>query len=211
MITTATPGLSIADDGRLYCSWRSELPQYQDYHDHEWGRPVHDDIRLFEKICLEGFQSGLAWITILRKREAFRLAFDGFNFRKIACYDDNDVNRLLGNAAIVRNRAKINATINNARRACELLEQTDSLATWLWQFAPAPGERPALVTLDDWRTSTTSAASIRLSHALKQRGWRFVGPTTMHAFMQAMGLINDHLVGCACHSEINEQREGQRR
>jgi len=206
MSSNPTPGLIIAADGRAHCFWRAEAAEYQDYHDHEWGRPVTDDIRLFEKICLEGFQSGLSWITILRKREQFRAAFDGFDFRRIACYNEDDVTRLLTNAGIVRNRAKIVSTINNARRACELVDETGSLATWLWQFAPAPSERPERITLDDWRANTSSAASVNLSKALKKQGWSYVGPTTMYAFMQAMGFINDHLSGCACRTEIEEQR-----
>jgi len=206
MSSSETPGLIIAADGRAHCFWRAQAEQYQNYHDHEWGRPVTDDIRLFEKICLEGFQSGLSWITILRKREQFRTAFDNFDFRRIAGYGEDDVTRLLANAGIVRNRAKIVSTINNAKRACELIEETGSLADWLWQFAPAPGERPECVTLADWRANTSSAASISLSKALKKRGWSYVGPTTMYAFMQAMGLINDHLSGCVCRDEIEEQR-----
>lgn len=207
MSTIPCSGLSVAADGRSYCFWRAEQPEYQSYHDHEWGRPVQDDQRLFEKICLEGFQSGLAWITILRKRAQFRVAFDDFDFSKVAHYTERDVARLLADRGIVRNRAKIMSTINNARRACELRQETGSLAAWLWQFAPAAGSRAVLHKHDDWLRNTTSEPALRLSQALKQRGWSFVGPTTMHAFMQAMGLINDHLSGCACRAEIEAQRQ----
>lgn len=195
-------GLYLADDGRSYCYWRAEQPEYQRYHDHEWGRPVTDDRLLFERICLEGFQSGLAWITILRKREHFRAAFDGFDFRRVASYDTADVARLLNNPGIVRNRAKILSAINNAKQACKLVDEMGSLSDWLWQFAPGMDERPQVVTLEHWRANTTSLASHRLSAALKQRGWSFVGPTTMHALMQAVGMINDHLSGCVCRNEV---------
>lgn len=204
MTNIDTTGLLFANDGMAYCAWRSAMPHY---HDHEWGRPVIDDIKLFEKICLEGFQAGLSWSTILRKREAFRTAFDGFDFRRVAGYDDADVARLLGDAGIVRNRAKIVSTINNARRACALVEECGSLAAWLWQFEPAPQTRPSQVTLADLQANTTSAASVKLSRALKQRGWSFVGPTTMYALMQATGMINDHLTGCHCRDMIEQQRQ----
>jgi DNA-3-methyladenine glycosylase I len=197
------PGLMTADDGNDYCAWHAAMPEY---HAGEWGRPVADDIRLFEKICLEGFQSGLAWITILRKRENFRAAFDGFDFRRVARYDERDVERLMSNAGIIRNRAKIVSTINNAQRACELVAEAGSLAAWFWQFEPAAKERPKIVTLDYLQANPTSEASANLSGALKKRGWTFVGPTTIHAFMQAMGLVNDHLTGCACRSRIEAER-----
>ncbi|MBB3213190.1 DNA-3-methyladenine glycosylase I [Herbaspirillum sp. Sphag1AN] len=195
-------GLILGDDGRPYCYWRTEQPEYQRYHDLEWGRPLTDDRLLFEKICLEGFQSGLAWITILRKREHFRAAFDGFDFRRVAAYDDADVVRLLSNPGIVRNRAKILSTINNARRACQLVDEAGSLSDWLWQFAPNVDQLSREVTLEQWRSNTTSEASHQLSDALKQRGWSFVGPTTMYAMMQAVGMINDHLSGCVCRTEV---------
>lgn len=198
-----TSGLTVDANGTAHCCWRAIMPAY---HDHEWGRPMTDDRRLFEKICLEGFQCGMAWITILRKRENFRTAFDDFDFRRVAHYTEDDVARLLGNADIVRNRAKIVSTINNARCACELVEETGSLMAWLQQFEPPADERPPVVTLDYWKTNTTSAASIRLSQALKKRGWTFIGPTTIYAFMQATGLINDHLTGCICRDEIENAR-----
>jgi DNA-3-methyladenine glycosylase I len=194
----------LADDGMSYCAWRSAMPHY---HDHEWGRPVIDDIKLFEKICLEGFQAGLSWNTILRKREAFRVAFDGFDFRRVASYDDADVARLLGDTGIVRNRAKIVSTINNARRACELVDECGSLAAWLWQFEAPACVRPQRVTLDYLQSNTSSSESIRLSRALKQRGWSFVGPTTMYALMQATGMVNDHLSGCCCRALVEQQRQ----
>jgi DNA-3-methyladenine glycosylase I len=206
-MTTTAPGLMIDDAGSTRCLWRSAAPEYLHYHDSEWGRPVSDDVLLFEKICLEGFQAGMAWITILRKREHFRAAFDGFDIDTVAAYNEADVERLMGNPGIVRNRSKILSTINNARRARELIDETGSLAAWLWSFEPADDERPALVDLDYWTANPVSPASIRLSKALKKRGWTFVGPTTIYAFMQAMGLVNDHLTGCICRTEIDRMRQ----
>jgi DNA-3-methyladenine glycosylase I len=182
-----------------------------EYHGGEWGRPVGDDVRLFEKICLEGFQSGLAWITILRKRENFRAAFDGFDFHRVARYGEADIERLLGDAGIIRNRAKIVSTINNARRAIELIGETGSLAAWFWQFEPAAKDRPKILTLDYWQANPTSEASVALSKALKKRGWTFVGPTTVYAFMQAMGLVNDHLTGCTCRTIVEAERKAFKR
>lgn len=162
------------------------------YHDNEWGRPVYDDIRLFEKICLEGFQAGLSWITILRKRENFRAAFDGFDFHKVAKYDNDAISSLLQNAGIIRHRGKIEATINNAQRAIELIEETGSLSDYFWSFKPQDHHQPKVKT--DILSKT--ADSIALSKDLKKRGWKFVGPTTCYAFMQAMGMVNDHIEGC---------------
>ena len=179
------------------CFWVPEdNPVYQAYHDDEWGFPVADDHRLFEKICLEGFQSGLSWWTILRKREAFRAAFAGFDFEAVARFGPADVERLLGDAGIVRHRGKIEATINNARRACELVEREGSLAAYVWRFEPDPESRPEELTEAALRTMSTSPESVALSKDLKKRGWRFFGPTTAYAFMQAMGLVNDHTDGC---------------
>ena len=200
------PGLTTDENGMTRCTWRTAAAEYPDYHDHEWGVPVADDIALYEKICLEGFQAGMAWITILRKREAFRRAFEGFDFRRVAQYTEQDIERLMADPGIVRNRAKIVSTINNARRACELVDETGSLARWLWAFEPGDEERPAVVDLAYWTGNPTSPASVRLSKALKKRGWTFVGPTTMYALMQAMGMVNDHLEGCACRSRIEELR-----
>ena len=192
------PGLTTDACGQTYCAWRTSAPEYPRYHDHEWGVPVADNIQLYEKICLEGFQAGMAWITILRKREHFRRAFDGFDFRRVAQYGEADIERLMADPGIVRNRAKIVSTLNNARRACELVAESGSLAKWLWSFEPTPDERPARVDLAYWSANPTSPASVRLSKALKKRGWTYVGPTTMYALMQATGMVNDHLEGCAC-------------
>lgn len=199
-------GLITDPAGRTYCAWRTSAAEYPHYHDHEWGVPVAVDIQLYEKICLEGFQAGMAWITILRKRQHFRQAFDGFDFRRVAQYGEADIERLMQDAGIVRNRAKIVSAINNARRACELVDETGSLARWLWTFEPGPQERPAVVDLAYWSGNPTSPASVRLSQALKKRGWTFVGPTTMYALMQAMGMVNDHLEGCLCRQRIEALR-----
>ena len=200
------PGLTTDETGHTHCTWRTAAPEYPRYHDAEWGVPVADDIQLYEKICLEGFQAGMAWITILRKREQFRAAFDGFDFRRVAQYGEAEITRLMQDPGIVRNRAKIVSTINNARRACELVDETGSLARWLWAFEPGDEERPAVVDLAYWTGNPTSPASVRLSKALKKRGWTFVGPTTMYALMQAMGMVNDHLEGCACREQIENLR-----
>jgi len=195
-------GLITSDsDGLTRCHWHGGLEDYMRYHDTEWGYPVHDDIRLFEKICLEGFQSGLSWLTILRKRDAFRAGFAGFDFNKVAVFDESDIERLLGDKAIVRHRGKIVSTINNARRAIELTHEFGTLDAYFWSHAPQPGERPDRIDLAWLRANPTSPASIRLSKDLKKRGWSFVGPTTVYAFMQAMGLVNDHLEGCFCRAK----------
>jgi len=204
-------GIITGPDGVDRCFWHGNLPDYIHYHDHEWGRPVADDRRLFEKICLEGFQSGLSWLTILRKRENFREAFAGFDFERVAEFTEADVERLLGNAGIVRHRGKIVSTINNARRARELVEEAGSLAAWFWKFEPAPEERPAIVDLAHLRANPTTAVSTRISKELKKRGWSFVGPTTVYAFMQAMGMVNDHIEGCACRAGVEAARAGFRR
>jgi DNA-3-methyladenine glycosylase I len=198
----AQAGLVDGSDGVTRCAWPGNLPDYLHYHDHEWGRPVADDIRLFEKICLEGFQSGLSWLTILRKRENFRAAFAGFDFNKVAEFTDADVERLLQDAGIIRHRGKIVSTINNARRAQEMVAEAGSLAAWFWQFEPDTKERPTKVDLAHLRANPTTAVSMRISKELKKRGWSFVGPTTVYAFMQAMGLVNDHIEGCYCRAEI---------
>jgi DNA-3-methyladenine glycosylase I len=185
------------DDGVVRCFWGASPPEYRDYHDTEWGFPVSDDRRLFEKLCLEGFQSGLSWLTILRKRENFRAAFAGFDFARVARFTDRDVDRLLGDAGIVRHRGKIEAAIENARRAVELVEAEGSLAAFIWRFEPDPATRPKRLTWDALLEMAETPASRALAKELKRRGWRFVGPTTVYAFMQAMGLVNDHLEGCA--------------
>jgi len=193
---TSSSGLFTAEDGRPRCFWCAASPAYRAYHDSEWGFPVGDDRRLFEKLCLEGFQSGLSWLTILNKREAFRKAFAGFDAKLIARFGERDVARLLGDAGIVRHRGKIESTINNARRVLELREEFGSLAAYAWRFEPRPGSRPKRMTLAALKKLGSSAESAAMSKDLKKRGWSFVGPTTVYAFMQAMGLVNDHIEGC---------------
>jgi DNA-3-methyladenine glycosylase I len=199
-------GLIEGDDGHVRCAWPGNDDLYRRYHDKEWGRPVTDDHRLFEKICLEGFQSGLSWLTILRKRENFREAFDNFDFDRVANYAEHDVERLLGNAGIIRHRGKIVSTINNARRARELADEAGSLAAWFWRFEPQPHERPARIDHATLMAMPKTETSVRISKELKKRGWTFVGPTTVYAFMQAMGMVNDHLEGCICRAEIEAER-----
>ena len=197
-MATLSPGLITGTDGRIRCWWAGQDEDYQHYHDTEWGIPVTDDVRLFEKICLEGFQSGLSWLTILRKRENFRAAFDHFDFHQVARYTETDTQRLLQDSGIVRHRRKIESTINNAQRALELIEQKGSLSAYFWSFEPAPSERPIRLDHETLRTLAQTPASQDLSKDLKKRGWSFIGPTTAYAFMQAMGLVNDHLEGCHC-------------
>jgi DNA-3-methyladenine glycosylase I len=189
-------GLTRAEDGVVRCWWGDTAPEYRAYHDSEWGLPVADDRRLFEKLCLEGFQSGLSWLTILRKREAFRRAFADFDFDRIARFGARDVERLLADPGIVRHRGKIEATVNNAGRAVELVEGEGSLAAYLWRFEPNRSARPKRLTWAKLRELNETPESRALAKDLKRRGWRFVGPTTVYAFMQAMGLVNDHLDGC---------------
>ena len=198
-------GLWIGGDGRARCAWCSGDPAYVDYHDTEWGVPVRDDRALFEKICLEGFQSGLSWLTILRKRANFRRAFANFDLERVARFDKRDVNRLLKDAGIVRHRGKIESTINNARRCEDLLEEFGSLSEYVWRFEPDARSRPKKLTWDVLKATATSRESAALSKDLRGRGWTFVGPTTMYAFMQAMGLVNDHLHGCAFRSQRGAQ------
>ncbi len=195
-------------DRKLRCWWCLSTPEYLRYHDEEWGQPTADDLRLFEKICLEGFQSGLSWLIILRKREAFRRAFAGFDFEKVARFGARDVARLLGDAGIVRHRGKIESTINNARRACALRDEAGSLAAHLWRFEPAPASRPRRLTWAALRKLSTTPESIALSKDLRKRGWTFVGPTTLYAFMQAVGIVNDHLDGCAFRARAERARRG---
>jgi DNA-3-methyladenine glycosylase I len=190
-MTAATDDLLPGPDGRPRCRWATSTPEYVAYHDEEWGRPVHDDDALFEKLCLEAFQSGLSWLTILRKREAFRAAFAGFAIERVAAFGEDDVARLLADAGIVRNRAKIEACINNARAAAGL---DVGLGELLWGFAPGD-ERPAPERIAD--VPATTPESTAMAKELKRRGFRFVGPTTAYALMQACGLVNDHLAGCA--------------
>lgn len=207
MATPPSDGLVIGEDRRKRCFWGASTLEYQRYHDEEWGRPVADDVRLFEKLCLEGFQAGLSWLTILRKRENFRAAFAGFEVAKVARFGAKDVTRLLGDAGIIRHRGKIESAINNARRALELLESHGSIAGYLWQFEPKASSRPASITWPALRTMTTNEASVALSKDLKKRGWTFVGPTTMYALMQAMGMVNDHLEGCHVQAAAGKARK----
>jgi DNA-3-methyladenine glycosylase I len=194
------------DDGVVRCFWGASAPEYVAYHDAEWGFPVADDRRLFEKLCLEGFQSGLSWLTILRKREGFRRAFAGFDFEQVARFGAKDVERLLADASIVRHRGKIEATINNAGRAVEMVKQEGSLAAFVWGFEPDPASRPKRLTWDALLAMAQTPESQALAKELKRRGWRFVGPTTVYAFMQAMGLVNDHLHGCDAREAVGEAR-----
>lgn len=203
-----TDGLITTDATR--CAWCGELPDYIAYHDDEWGHPTLDDRRLFEKICLEGFQSGLSWLTILRKREAFRAAFDDFDFERVARYRPAKVERLLNDAGIIRHRGKIEATINNAQRAVALAEELGALAPYFWSWEPGPDERPQRMNLTELKTMTTCPSAKAMSKDLKRRGWKFVGPTTAYAFMQAMGLVNDHLEGCAYREPIERARTARR-
>jgi DNA-3-methyladenine glycosylase I len=207
----AQPGLEPGPDGRLRCFWGLSAPEYVRYHDQEWGFPVTEDRRLFEKICLEGFQSGLSWLTILRKRDAFRRAFAGFDPERVARFGQREVRRLLGDAGIVRHRGKIESTVNNARRALELAEEFGSLSAYLWRFEPDPASRPERLTWARLRRMATTPESTALSRDLKARGWTFVGPTTVYAFMQAMGLVNDHLDGCAVRARAERARRALRR
>ncbi len=199
-------GLAIGDDGRRRCSWGMSTDDYVAYHDTEWGFPVADDRRLFEKISLEGFQSGLSWLTILRKREAFRAAFAGFDAEQVAEFGDDDVTRLLGDAGIVRHGGKIRSTINNARCTLDVVDEWGSFAAYAWSFEAAVAERPAVVTREWLYATPTSAASVAMAKDLKKRGFSFVGPTTVYAFMQAMGLVNDHLEGCYVRDEVEAAR-----
>ena len=190
------PGIALGPDERPRCAWGVSTADYVAYHDAEWGFPVRDDRRLFEKICLEGFQSGLSWLTILRKREAFRAGFANFEMTKVAAFKARDVTRLLKDAGIVRHRGKIESTINNAKCALALVDELGSLTDYAWMFVPPATERPKTMNLAALRANPSTQTSTRLSKDLKKRGWSYVGPTTVYAFMQAMGLVNDHLEGC---------------
>lgn len=203
MTDWAAMGATAGEDGLLRCGWCLATPDYVAYHDDEWGRPVVDDVRLYGKLCLEGFQSGLSWLTILRKRPGFRAAFSEFDPEVVARFDDADVARLLADAAIVRHRGKIEATIANARATLAVQDELGSLAALVWSFEPERATRRAPTLLRD--VATTTPESTALSKALKRRGFRFVGPTTAYAAMQALGVVDDHLVGChvrdACEAD----------
>ena len=210
-VSKTPDGLAIGDDGVTRCWWAGDDPLYRAYHDQEWGQPVSDDRRLFEKICLEGFQSGLSWLTILRKRDNFRAAFADFDFHAVAKFGARDVKRLLNDAGIVRHRGKIESTINNARRAVELKKEFGTLAAYFWQHEPPPSDRPKRLTRDALVAMSTTPASIAISKDLKKRGWSFVGPTTVYAMMQAVGLVNDHLEGCQSRPAAEAARARFRR
>lgn len=204
-------GLIEGADGCCRCEWCGDKADYVAYHDLEWGVPVDDERRLFEKICLEGFQSGLSWLTILRKRENFRRAFSEFDFERVAGYGASDVERLLQNAGIVRHRQKIESVINNAGRACEVVEEFGSLAAYFWQYEPVKGSRPERIDYATVMNMSKTAESIAMSKDLKRRGWSWVGPTTAYAFMQSMGMVNDHLEGCDWRSRTQTLRQSFRR
>ena len=195
----------VGPDGKSRCRWCDAAPEFLNYHDTEWGYPVSDDHRLFEKLSLEGFQSGLSWRTILAKRENFRAAFHDFDFNRVARFTQRDIDRLLKNEGIVRHRGKIEAVINNAQRAQELVKREGSLAVFIWRY------EPSAKNLAEPQTASTSAESIALSKDLKKQGWKFVGPTTVYAFMQAMGLINDHVEGCVIRTKVERARKSFKR
>jgi DNA-3-methyladenine glycosylase I len=198
----SSDALAAGPDGRPRCWWSLGTPEYVAYHDREWGRPVLDDTLLFERLCLEAFQSGLSWLTILRKREAFRAAFAGFDAGAVAAFGPADVERLLGDAGIVRNRAKIEAAVNNAARVLEVTGEAGSLAAYLWSFRPLDPPLPR--TVADLRA--TSPESVALAQDLKRRGFRFLGPTTVYAHMQAAGQVDDHVAGCCVRDEVERER-----
>ena len=208
---TIDSGLIRSPDGVARCAWCAATPEYVQYHDAEWGFPVRDDRRLFEKLSLEGFQSGLSWLTILRKREAFRTAFANFEANKVARFTPKKVEQLLLNADIIRHRGKIEATINNARRAIEMVEEFGSISAYLWRFEPDAATRPGRLTYDVLRTITASPESVALAKDMKQRGWKFLGPTTLYAHMQAMGMVNDHLDGCSTRARCEAARAARHR
>ena len=202
----APSGIAVGDDGLARCRWGDSTPEYRVYHDTEWGFPVADDRRLFEKLSLEGFQAGLSWLTILRKREAFREVFASFDHAQVAGFTEAQVTALMDDARIVRNRAKIEAVINNAQRMTELVAQEGSLARFIWSFEPRPLPAPG-----QGDVPAETAESKALSRDLKRRGWRFTGPTTVYAFMQAMGLVNDHLDGCHVRMAAEAARKAFKR
>ncbi|HVP67319.1 MAG TPA: DNA-3-methyladenine glycosylase I [Anaeromyxobacteraceae bacterium] len=204
-------GLAKGADGRVRCAWAASAPDYEAYHDREWGFPVAEDRRLFEKLCLEGFQSGLSWLTILRKRDAFRRAFAGFDAREVARYGRRDVERLLRDPSIVRHRGKIAAAVGNARLVLELEREFGTLAAYVWRFEPAPGSRPRRVTGAALARGYRAPEADAMSKDLRRRGFAFVGPTTAYAFMQAMGLVNDHLEGCHVRPAAEKARRNLER
>ncbi len=201
-----TAGITVGEDGVARCWWCGDDRLYRSYHDVEWGRPSSDDRRLFEKLCLEGFQAGLSWLTILRKREHFRRAFEDFDVEAVARFGAADVDLLLADAGIVRNRAKIQATIGNARRCAELVDEFGSLAAYVWRFEPDARSRPPVVDQATLMQLAQSPESKAMSNDLRRRGWSFVGPTTVYSFMEAMGLVNDHLDRCDVRADVEHER-----
>jgi DNA-3-methyladenine glycosylase I len=208
---TLPRGLALGPDGKPRCAWCLGTPDYLAYHDQEWGFPVADDTRLFEKLCLEGFQAGLSWLTILRKRPAFRRAFAGFVPGRVARFGPREVQRLLGDAGIVRHRGKIESAIHNAGRALALRQEAGTLAAHLWRFEPPPSARPREITWAALRRMSSTPESVALSRDLRRRGWSFVGPTTAYAFMQAVGMVNDHVQGCLMRPRVERARRAFRR
>jgi DNA-3-methyladenine glycosylase I len=204
-------GITTGDDGVPRCWWCGTDPLYRSYHDSEWGRPVADDRRLFEKICLEGFQSGLSWLTILRKRENFRRSFKSFDLESVARFNSRSVDRLLRDAGIVRNRAKIEATIINARRCLDLIDECGSLAAYVWSFEPPAKSRPRRLDWDMLVQMGASEEARAMSKDLKRRGWAFVGPTTIYSVMESVGLANDHMSACDFRAEVERARAGFQR
>jgi DNA-3-methyladenine glycosylase I len=199
-------GVIHGEDGVARCWWCHGDPLYEAYHDAEWGRPLLDDHRLFEKLCLEGFQAGLSWLTILRKRENFRRAFDAFDPASVASFDAREVERLLTDAGIVRHRGKIESTINNARRCLELIDELGSVARYVWSYRPDERTRPSTLDRRTLEQATASAEAVAMSKDLKRRGWTFVGPTTVYSFMEAVGLVNDHVTVCAVRTDVEAER-----
>ena len=205
-MNAAPDGITLEPDGIPRCWWGAGDELYRPYHDHEWGRPVADDRRLFEKLSLEGFMSGLSWLTILRKRQNFRAAFAGFEIATVASFGTDDVDRLMADAGIVRHRGKIEATINNARRCGELRDEFGSLAAYAWSYEPDPASRPSILDREALMQLPTSPESVAMSKDLRRRGWSFVGPTTVYSFMESMGIVNDHLEGCFARPEVEGER-----
>ena len=200
-----TDGLIKGKDGKMRCFWAGHDPIYVHYHDTEWGRPVDDDTRLYEKICLEGFQAGLSWFTILKRRENFRKAFANFNYKKVAKFTTKDVERLLKDEGIIRHRGKIEAAIHNATLVQDIIKEFGSLTDYFWSFEPK--QRPKMMDLKALKSMALTPESKALSKDLRKRGFKFVGPTTMYAHMQAMGVVNDHLEGCHCRQAVEKQRK----
>ncbi len=196
--------LKPGDDGKVRCAYAIDDPDFKEYHDREWGRPVRDDRRLFEKICIEGFVSGLSYITLLKKRENFRAAFENFDYKKVAAFDEKRLNELMKNKGLIRNRKKLASVINNAQRMPNLIEEFGSLAVFVWRFRPDEGNRPTKITPETLKTITQVPESVALAKALKKRGWTFVGPTNMYAMMQSVGVVNDHYTGCDVREECLE-------